>query len=134
MPITNRFLEPEAKDVSRRDEIQNYTIDFDQNYDRRTGNPIGRPVLNNITISITRDSEDSEPFYIDWQTQPTKRHTLKICFYDTDNLKRTITITDAFLVGYTQSSSAPGEVEEHLVLSPASVDVDGILFTRANYL
>lgn len=132
MPITNRFLEPSAE--NRRDEITHYNIDFDQDYDRRTGKPVGRPVLNQLVVSITRDSEDDAPFYVQWQLDPATKQDLDICFYEDNQLKRSIKIKEAFLIGYTQNSSEPGTVEETLILSPKSIEVDGTEFTREAYM
>lgn len=132
MAITNRFLEPAIG--GRRDEILHYHIDFDQDYDRRTGKPVGRPVLNQLTVSITRDSEEDAPFYVQWQLEPASQQNLDICFYEDNQLKRSIKIKEAFLTGYTQSSNEPGTIEETLVLSPKSVEVDGAEFTREAYM
>lgn len=131
MPITNRFLEPQAD--GRRDEITSYSLDVDQNFDNRTGKPTGRPTLSHLTIRITRDSEEDAPFYVEWQFDPTRTENLDITFYDNNQLKRSIKIKDAFLVSYNQDSNEPGTIEETLVLSPQSIEVDGVTFDRRDY-
>ncbi len=132
MPITNRFLEPNGGD--RRDEIHHYNIDIDQDFDRRTGKPVGRPVLNQMVVSITRDSEENAPFYVRWQMEPSETNNLDICFYDNNQLIRSIKIKEAYLVGYTQDSSEPGTIDETLILSPKSVEIDGEEFKREAYM
>jgi hypothetical protein len=131
MPITDIFLEPQSKD--RKDQLLSYNIDFDQRIDDRTGQPVGRPSLTQFTIRIRRDSELAAPFYINWQLQPTQQESLKICFYDNHQLKRTIDIEDAYLIQYNQDNMQAGYIEETLVLSPQQVNIDGIPFDREDY-
>ncbi len=131
MPITDRFLEP--TDESRQYEIRHYTIDFDQDFDKRTGRPVGKPILNQMVVGITRDSEENRPYYVQWQLEPATTRDLNICFYDDTHLKRSIRIKEAYLVGYTQDSSEPGTIDETLILSPKSVEIDGEEFTREAY-
>lgn len=132
MPITKRVLEPVGE--NRSDEIRHYNLDVDQGFDQRTGKPTGRPVLNQMTINITRDSEEEAPFYIQWQCDPSTTKDLDIGFYDGTQLKRSVKIRGAYLIGYSQDSSEPGTVDETLVLSPASVETDGVKFSRIDYI
>lgn len=124
----------EPSDDNRRDEINHYRIQVDQDSDRRTGRPTGRPVLSHVMINITRDSEPDAAYYVAWQMDPTATRDLDISFYDNHQLKRSIQIRGAYLVNYTQESSAPGTIDETLVLSPQSVVMDGVEYTREDYL
>lgn len=128
MPITDLYLEPSGK--KNRDRVLSYHIDFDQRIDNRTGKPVGRPVLTQMSVKINRDSEPSEPFYIEWQLEPTKQVDLDISFYDNHQLKRSIKISRAYLVSYNQTCTQAGNVEEILILSPDEVDIDGVPFKR----
>ena len=131
MPITGIFLEPAKED--RKDQVLNYHIDFDQRVDDLTGQPIGRPVLTTFTIVIRRDSEPEADFYINWQLDPTLKENLDICFYNNNQLKRSIKIEDAYLVSYNQDLKTPGVIEESLTLSPYRVQIDGVTFDRKDY-
>lgn len=127
MPITDLYLEPQGEN---RQPIISYHIDFDQRIDDRTGKPVGRPVLTQLSVRIRRESEPAEPFYIDWQLEPTKQVNLDICFYDNNQLKKSIKITNAYLVSYNQDCEDPGTIEETLILSPDTVEIDGVTFDR----
>lgn len=131
MPITNIFLEPGAEE--RRDPVLSYHIDFDQRMDDRTGEPVGRPILTQFSICIRRKSEEEAEFYINWQLDPTLQQNLHICFYDNQQLKRSIKIQDAYLVSYNQDCRQPGTIEETLVISPQKVEIDGVVFDRKDY-
>jgi len=127
MPITKLLLEPVGE---KPQEVLSYHIDYDQRIDDRTGKPVGRPVLTQVSVRIRRESEVEEPFYIDWQLEHTKQVNLDICFYDQNQLKRSIKITGAYLVSYNQDCSDPGAIEETLILSPDELVIDGISFNR----
>lgn len=127
MPITDIYLEPSG---SARYQVLSYHIDFDQRTDDRTGKPVGRPVLTQFSVRIRRDSEPDEPFYIEWMLEPTKQVSLDISFYNANRLIRKLKITDAFLVSYNQDVTAPGTIEETLVLSPEALEIDTISFKR----
>lgn len=131
MPITNIFLEPAKEE--RKDAVLNYHIDFDQRTDDRTGKPVGRPILTQFSIRIRRDSEPEADFYVNWQLEPTLQQDLDICFYDDNQLKRSIKIQEAYLVSYNQDCREPGSIEETLVISPQKVEMDGIMFDRKDY-
>jgi hypothetical protein len=131
MPITNIFLEPAKEE--RKDAVLNYHIDFDQRTDDRTGKPVGRPILTQFSIRIRRDSEPEANFYVNWQLEPTLQQDLDICFYDDNQLKRSIKIQEAYLVSYNQDCREPGAIEETLVISPQKVEMDGIMFNRQDY-
>ncbi|MBL7794054.1 MAG: hypothetical protein JNK77_17125 [Saprospiraceae bacterium] len=128
MPITDIYLEPAGED--RRDRVLSYHIDFDQRIDERTGKPVGRPVLTQISIRIRRESEPAAPFYIDWMLDPTRQESLDISFYDNNQLVRCIRITEAYLVSYNQDCCEPGAIEETLILSPQQLEIDTIPFDR----
>jgi hypothetical protein len=131
MPITSIFLEPQGLD--RQDQVLRYNIDFDQNIDHRTGRPVGHPLLNEFTVHIIRDSDSAAPFYVEWQLDPTKQETLDIGFYDNNRLVRTIKIKNAYLIGYNQGNSQPGTIEETLVFSPESMELDDTLYDREDF-
>lgn len=131
MPITDIFLEPQGSD--RQDRVLSYNIDFDQNIDDRTGKPVGRPVLTQLTVRITRESFPAAPYYVKWQLNPTQQETLDISFYENRQLKRTIKIQNAYLVGYNQGNNQPGTIEETLVLSPQSLQLDDTTFDRKDF-
>lgn len=128
MPVTDIYLEPSG--AGRRDRVTSYHIDFDQRIDDRTGRPIGRPVLTQLSVRIRRDSEEDVPFYIDWMLEPTKQVSLDISFYDDNKLVREIKITDAYLISYNQDCSDPGAIEETLILSPSQTEIDTVPFDR----
>lgn len=128
MPITDLYLEPSGED--RRDRVLDYDIDFDQRIDERTGKPIGRPVLTQMSVHIRRESEPSVPYYIEWQLDPCLQQDLNISFYDNHQLKRSIKVSKAFLISYTQKCTDPGSVEEIMILSPEEVEIDGVSFRR----
>lgn len=128
MPVTDIYLEPTGS--GRRDRVTSYHIDFDQRIDDRTGRPIGRPVLTQLSVRIRRDSEEDVPFYIDWMLEPTKQVSLDISFYDDNKLVREIKITDAYLISYNQDCSDPGAIEETLILSPSQTEIDTVPFDR----
>lgn len=130
MPITDIYLETD--DCEQRYPILNYLIDFDQRIDERTGIPVGRPFLTQLSVRIRRNSEPAEPFYIDWQLEPTKKVNLTIAFYDTNQLVRTIKIDDAYLVSYNQECTTPGTIEEAMIISPEELSIDGVLFRRSD--
>lgn len=127
MPITDIYLEPNGENRQR---VMSYHIDFDQRIDDRMGKPIGRPVLTQFSIRIRRDSEENEPFYVDWMLEPSKQVTLDISFYDDARLVREIKISDAYLISYNQDCSDPGAIEETLVLSPSKLEIDTVPFDR----
>lgn len=129
MPVTDIFLEVD----DRKDQLTGYHIDFDQRIDDRTGKPVGRPSLTQFSIRIRRESEEAAPTYIDWQLEPTMQKDLDICFYDNHQLKRTIKIGQAYLVSYNQDNNEPGAIEESLVLSPQTLELDGVSFDRKDY-
>lgn len=126
MPITDVFLEVD----SRKDRVMNYTIDFDQRIDERTGKPVGRPVLTQFAIRIRRESEAPVDTYIKWQLEPTMTKDFEICFYDNHQLKRQVRVKGAYLINYNQYCLEPGYIEESLALSPDQVDVDNEHFDR----
>lgn len=128
MPITSIYLEP--KNASRKDHVLSYHIDFDQSIDERTGKPIGQPILTQLSVRIRRASEPDAPYYVDWMLDPTKTQSVDICFYDNNRLARRVKITDAYLTSYNQDCSAPGTIEETLILSPSQMEIDTIPFDR----
>jgi hypothetical protein len=131
MPITDIFLEPASTD--RKDQVLSYHVDIDQSIDPRTGKPVGRPALTQLSIRIRRESEPEVDFYIKWQLEPTQLEDLDICFYDDHQLKRSIKIQQAYLVSYNQDCKEAGAIEETLVLSPNKVSIDGHEFDRKDY-
>lgn len=128
MPVTDIYLEPSG--AGRRDRVMSYHIDFDQRIDDRTGKPVGRPVLTQLSVRIRRESEEDVPFYIDWMLEPTKLVDLDISFYDDAKLVREIKINQAYLVSYNQDCSEPGAIEETLILSPNRTEIDTVPFDR----
>ena len=132
MPITKITLEPQSGG-DRQDHILSYSIDFDQNFDRQKGQPIGNPTLNGLRISIERDSEPKSAFYLEWLLQSTKTGSVDICFYDKDVLKKTIKIEDAYLVSYDQSCSEPGSLQEVLEFSGGTVTIDDVKYNPKDY-
>lgn len=128
MVITHLYLE--SSDPDRKDEITTYDLSFDQRFDDRSGKPVGKPMLSNISIHISRSSEEDMPAYVEWQLNPVKAKDLDIAFYADNQLKRAIKIKQAYLVSYHQSCSIPGTINETLVISPSSVEIEGEEFSR----
>ncbi len=126
MPITHLYFES----GDRKDEIKSYSLGFDQDSNERSGKPVGKPMLTHVTLVIERDNEEDVSFYVEWQTKPTDFKDGKICFYDGNQLKRSISLTGAFLVSYDQETSIPGTVLETLVISPQNITVEGVEFSR----
>ncbi|MBK8922368.1 MAG: hypothetical protein IPM81_12835 [Saprospirales bacterium] len=79
---------------------------------------------------MRRASEPDAPYYVDWMLDPTKTQSVDICFYDNNRLARRVKITDAYLTSYNQDCSAPGTIEETLILSPSQMEIDTIPFDR----
>jgi hypothetical protein len=132
MPITDLYLVPEGKNIRQR--VISYHIDFDQDLNERTGEPLGSPILTQLSIRIERNSQQAEPFYIDWQLEHSKQEDLDLCFYDQAQLIRSIKITKAYLVSYNQDCSIPGKIEETLIISPKELVIDGVTFSRTDVL
>lgn len=126
--ISDIFLEPNSE--VRQDRVVSYHLDFDQRIDERTGQPVGRPVLTQLTARIRRSNGDAVPFYINWMLEHSQQETLSICFYNGHQLVRQITIEDAYLVSYTQDWAITGFIEETLVISPSKMEIDSVPFDR----
>ena len=131
MPINAIKLEPEGGD--RKDELLSYHIDFDQNYDHKTGKPVGHPSLSQVSMTISRSSEEDEKFYVEWQLEHNKQNSLDICFYSGGQIKRTIKIKNAYLVSYNQDCHDAGTIQESFVLSPEEMTIDGFTWKREDY-
>lgn len=130
-PINKITLEVDGTDKIY--DLLNYRVDFDQNYDYQSGKPVGQPMLSQVSLSFSRDSEKDDDFYVDWQLDHNKQASLQICFYSGKEIKRKLEIKNAYLVSYDQSCSAPGTIQESIIVSPEEMTIDGYPWKRKNF-
>lgn len=130
-PINKITLE--VKSENKIYDLLNYRIDFNQNYDHKSGKPVGQPMLNQVSLSFLRDSGLDDDFFIDWQLDHNKQASLQVVFYSGNKANRTLEIKNAYLVNYEQSCSEPGMIHESITVSPEEMTIDKYPWKRKNF-
>ncbi|MEO0472659.1 MAG: type VI secretion system tube protein TssD [Bacteroidota bacterium] len=121
--MVNR-LTLEVDGSNKRYNTESYSISLAQPTTDSNGRPSGETHLDNISVHITRNSEEDDSLFVDWQLKSNMQKDLAICFYDADRLIRQIKMKGAYLVGYQQSSNEPGMVDESLTFAIQELELD----------
>lgn len=111
-------------------ELTDYCIDFAIIPNPQTGQPAGKPEIESFSITVTRDSAADVPFFTKWLNDPNTPQSADIVFYDQNRRIRSIKITNAYLMDYSQRSVNPGQIIETFLLSPMEITLDGVTFKR----
>ncbi len=122
------------KGPSGEDEVLKYNLKFFQENNTKTGEPTSEPYLGSLKIKLIRSGDGDCGFYVGWQNDAAKKHTVDLCFYENKRLVRSCKILDCYLTNYTQAyikdPNDGGRIIETLYLSPLSIEVDGVRFKR----
>lgn len=130
-PITGIFLSIFGKNYR----VLNYNYSFRQPYNETTGTVVGRPIGGVVDISIISDGETD---IFEWMVETTDQQEGAIEFYSGDELVRSISFEDAFLVGYHQNldkiTDIAGNMEtvvsEDLTISYRVLDFEGVAYDK----
>lgn len=127
-PITVMYLEMFGKKY----ELLTYNIRFSQSYNSKNGKPDDRPVADTLYLEIISDREDD---FINWMLDHEEQHEGDIIFMVGTRIVKTISFSEAVLVGYNQNPGANGngkEITEDLTISFQKIEFEDAEYERAS--
>ena len=126
MPITKKTLELEGSEKSY--EILNDGFIIAQAIDSIKAVPVGEPKLHEVTLTISRSSDEDDPTFYNWIKKPTETKNAAICFYEHDRLVRKSEFREAYLIRHRYDCSSPGTIIEVLEILPSEMIIEGESF------
>lgn len=126
-PITVMYLEMFGKKY----ELLTYNIRFSQSYNSKNGLPDDRPIADSLYLEIISDRKDD---FINWMLDHEEQHNGKITFLVGTKIVKTISFSEAVLVGYNQNPGGNGkgkEITEDLTISFQKIEFEEAEYERA---
>jgi len=132
-PITKIVLSMFGKDFP----VISYNIGFSQNHNANTGKVVGQPIGSLLDVSVVSDNETD---FIEWMIGTAEQEDGAIEFYYDDQLVKSITFSEAYLVGYHQNMDEVKDsngnqqrvISEDLSISYMEIEFDDIVHKKGD--